>query len=52
MNFDNREKVCGALVVYITRSGTMGRMDLGSLEKAQFQMTISTERNVVDYSSK
>jgi hypothetical protein len=27
-------------------------MDLGSLEKAQFQMTISTERNVVDYSSK
>jgi len=34
MNFENKRKACGAQVVSTTRSGMVGHMDWGSLEKA------------------
>jgi hypothetical protein len=52
IGFENKGKAYKAQVVFTTRSGTAGRMDWGFLEKAQFQMTISTKRDVIDYSSK
>jgi len=52
MNDENRGKACGVQVVSTTRSGMVGHMDSGSLEKAQFKTMISTKRNVIDYSSK
>jgi hypothetical protein len=44
MSFENRGKACEAQVDFTTRSGTVRRMDWGSLEKTQFQTTISMER--------
>jgi hypothetical protein len=51
-SFENKRKVYGAQVGSTIRSGTTGCMDWGSSEKAQFQMIISMEKDVVNYSSK
>jgi hypothetical protein len=45
-----KERHGGAQVVSTTRSGKMGHVNSGFLEKAQFQTMISTERDAVDYS--
>jgi len=52
MSFENRGKTCMAQVISTIKSGMVWSMDWGFLEKTQLRMTISMERDVVNYSPK